>query len=189
MWRVALFCRRAGSIAGEPCPDRVRAGSGSRGLAEHERARGQLYEHGWTDGDRSLPEVVDRVMAFAAEAERAYELLFEHVLLPPGKDLPGAVRSLIAETAQVREELREAGYACWTQSPAEAVRELIADADEADALEQRYLRERRRSQQMADMARRALASAHAVAHDGTIDACPHCATDWAQLPACDKVAL
>ena len=69
------------------------------------------------------------------------------------------------------------------------VRELIADADEADALEQRYLCERRRSQQMADMARRARASAHAVAHDGTNDACSHCATDWAQLPTCDEVAV
>jgi hypothetical protein len=42
---------------------------------------------------------------------------------------------------------------------------------------------------MADIAGRALAVAHAVAHDGAIDACPHCATDWAQLRTVDKVAI
>ena len=156
---------------------------GAAVMAEHERARDQLYEHGWTDGDRSLPEAIDDVLAFTAEAERAYRLLFDHDLLPTEMNLPGAVQGLIAETAQVRAELGEGGYSCWAQAPAEVVREFIAHAEEADALEQRYLRERRRSQRMADIAPRALASAHAVGHDGAIDACPHCASDWAQLPA------
>jgi hypothetical protein len=90
---------------------------------------------------------------------------------------------------QVRAELGEAGYSCWEQPPAEVVRELIADAEKADALEQQYLRERESSRRMADLACRALAVAHAVAHDGAIDACRHCATDWAQLRAADKVAI
>jgi hypothetical protein len=158
-------------------------------MAEHERVRGQLHEHEWTDSERSLPEAIDDVLAFTAEAQRAYELLFEHDLLPSRVDLPGAVQALITETLQVREELREAGYSCWTQPPTEMMREPIADTQEADALEQRFLRERRRSLRMADIARRALVSAHAVAHEGAINACPHCATEWAQLPACDKVAV
>jgi hypothetical protein len=97
--------------------------------------------------------------------------------------------ALIAETVQFRAELGEAGYPCWMQPPAEVVRELIADVERADALEKRYLRERRLSQQMADIARRALTRAHAVAHAGAIDACPHCASDWAQLPARVQIAF
>jgi hypothetical protein len=88
-----------------------------------------------------------------------------------------------------RSELAEAGYPCRVQSHGQTVRELIADAEEADALEQRYLREHEHNPRLADIARRALTRAHAVAHDGTIDACPHCATDRAQLPAPDSVPL
>jgi hypothetical protein len=158
-------------------------------MDEHERVRDHLYAHEWFDDDRSLPEVVDDVLAFTVEAERAYGLLVDHDLLPPGEDLPGAVHALIAETVQVRAELGEAGYSCWAQPPAEVVRELIADAEQADALEQWSLREQRRSERMADVARRALTSAHAAAHDGAIGACPRCATDWAQLLEADKVAI
>jgi hypothetical protein len=42
---------------------------------------------------------------------------------------------------------------------------------------------------MADISRRALAGSHAVAHEGGIDACPHCATEWAQLAAGDEAAI
>jgi hypothetical protein len=89
-------------------------------MAEHEWARGQLYEHGWTDGDRSLPEAIDDVLAFAAEAERAYGLLFELDLRGDEPARGGA--GLIAETVQVRAELGEAGFSCWAQPPAEVVR-------------------------------------------------------------------
>jgi hypothetical protein len=135
-----------------------------------EQVTAVMAEHEWTDGDRSLPAVIDNVPAFTAEAERPYGLLLDHDLLPAGMDLPVAVQALIAETAQVRAELGEAGSSCWTQPPTEVVRELIADDEEADVLGHPFLRERRRNQRLTAIARRALASAHAVADDGTIDA-------------------
>jgi hypothetical protein len=101
-------------------------GQATEVMAKHERVRGQLHEHEWADGDRSLPEAIDDVLAFTAEAERAYGLLSQHDRLPVGEDLPGAVQALISETLQVRTELHDPGYSCWTEPPAEALRELIA---------------------------------------------------------------